>query len=76
MLSAKTGSIEVTDTISEVQAGPVTSNFLTLIPTQHIQEDFVQQRKADNATSAEELIQTITAARSVPFHLFSYTHIC
>ncbi len=31
---------------------------------QHIQEDFVRQRKADNATSPEELKQTITVARS------------
>ncbi|KAI0284000.1 mini-chromosome maintenance replisome factor-domain-containing protein [Russula aff. rugulosa BPL654] len=48
ILSAKTGNIEVTDTISE-----------------HIQEDFVRQRKADNATSPEELKQTITVARLV-----------
>ncbi|KAN0123436.1 Mini-chromosome maintenance replisome factor domain containing protein [Russula decolorans] len=48
ILSAKTGKIEVTDTISE-----------------HIQEDFVRQRKADNATSPEELKQTITVARLI-----------
>ena len=70
ILSAKTGNIEVTDTISEVRAGPgiITSKFLTLVTTQHIQEDFVRQRKADNATSPEELKQTITVARSVLFH--------
>jgi hypothetical protein len=73
ILSAKTGNIQVTDTISEVRAGPgiITSKFLTLVATQHIQEDFVRQRKADNATSPEELKQTITVARSVLFHLFS-----
>ena len=38
-----------------------------LVATQHIQEDFVRQRKADNATSPEELKQTITVARSVLF---------
>ncbi|KAF8500970.1 mini-chromosome maintenance replisome factor-domain-containing protein [Russula emetica] len=48
ILSAKTGNIEVTDTISE-----------------HIQEDFVRQRKADNATSPEVLKQTITVARLI-----------
>lgn len=48
ILNAKTGNIEVTDTISE-----------------HIQEDFVRQRKADNATSPEELKQTITVARLI-----------
>jgi len=48
ILSAKTGNIVVTDTISE-----------------HIQEDFVRQRKADNATSPEELKQTITVARLI-----------
>jgi hypothetical protein len=73
ILSAKTGNIQVSDTISEVRAGPgiITSKFLTLVATQHIQEDFVRQRKADNATSPEELKQTITVARSVLFHLFS-----
>ena len=73
ILSAKTGNIEVTDTISEVSAGSgiITSKSSDLVfAAQHIQEDFVRQRKADNATSPEELKQTITVARFVLFHLF------
>ncbi|KAI9512433.1 mini-chromosome maintenance replisome factor-domain-containing protein [Russula earlei] len=48
VLSAKTGNIELTESISE-----------------HIQEDFVKQRRADNAISPEDLKQTITLARLI-----------
>ena len=66
ILGAKTGSIEVTDTISEVRAGSgLWRPIVNLIATQHIQEDFVRQRKADSAISPEELKQIITIARSV-----------
>jgi len=71
ILSTKTGNIEMTNTISEVLRWTwvITSKISDLVATQHIQEDFVRQRKAENATSPEELKQTITVARSVFFFI-------
>jgi hypothetical protein len=35
------------------------------MPAQHIQEDFVRQRKTDNAMTPEDLKQIITLARLI-----------